>query len=198
MKLKDASDTKKDTQVTFRPFRSQETEQQPSQEKDSEFVLRKDLYLVSFFGFLMGGVLILGLLFLTGAITGDAVLGLPGEKAVVNEETTAPVIEPAINETIANTTSSVVENTTETVTPELVQPDPCGPENEITLVIGSPYTYNGREIDLKLASDFAAQLTVGGKKGLISVGETMDFNGVQVTLVDGSEADASAIIYVSC
>lgn len=195
MKGKDASDGQKETQTFFRPFRSEATEQQPKKIKEVGSVTRKDLYLMSFFGFLTGGILILGLLFFTGAITGDAVLGLPGEKVVVNEETAAPVIESSLNETNDTAVEAPVVETAPVV--EEVS-DPCGPENEITLVLGDPYTYNKKALELKLAGDFTAQISVGGKKDLIDVGQTVTINGLKITMVDGSEANQNAVIYIAC
>lgn len=194
MKGKYSSDGQKEVQTNFRPFRSEATEQ-PKQNKELGSVTRKDLYLMSFFGFLTGGILIVGLLFLTGAITGDAVFGLPGEKAVVNEETAAPVIESSVNET----NDTAIENpVVETTSPIVEVSDPCGPENEITLVLNDPYTYNKKPLELKLAGDFTAQISVGGKKDLIDVGQTVTINGLKITMLDASEANKNAVIYVAC
>ncbi len=202
MKLKDTSDGSTETQPKFRPFRSEETEQQPSQKKDSLSITRRDLYFMSFLGFLTAGILLLGVLFLTGAITWDAVIGLSGEEEVVSEETTAPVIDSIANETTNETIAEAAANTTEeevVVEEEVVEEsDPCGSDNEIILVLDDPYEYNGREIEVTLASDFSAQISVGGVKGLVSVDETVEINGLDITLVDGSEADGSATIYVNC
>ena len=200
MGIKNPTENKKDSQSAFRPFRSAATEEEPLEKKEFISVTRKDLYLMSFFGFLTGGILILGLIFLTGAITGNALLGLPGEKEVVLEETTASVIEPVINETIEETTVPVVEEIVEEVVEEVIveESDPCGPENEVILLLNDPYDYNGREVELKLASDFSAQISVGGKKELISVGESLEINGLDLSMVDGSEAEGSATIYFDC
>lgn len=187
----------KDAQTTFRPFRSAETEQPAKEEKTTHgSVSRSDLYVMSFLGFISGGVLILGLLFLTGAITGEAVWDLSGEEEVIVEET-VPVIEAPITNTTENTT--IEEEVVEAVVEEVVEEsDPCGPDNEITLALGDPFEYNGREIEAILAGDFSAQIAVGGLKEFISVGETLDINGLDITMLDGSEADGTTVIYVEC
>lgn len=209
MKQKDVGDDSNESPTAFRPFRSAETEPQSQQAKVSshDSVSRKDLFLMSFLGFITGGILILGLLFFTGAITGNISLDLPGEKEVVTEETAGPVIElPVENSTeitniteLVNVTQEPVVVVEQPVVEEVVETtDPCGPENQITLHLDEIYDHNGREVILKLAGEFAAQISVGGKKELISVGETMSINSMSVTLVDGNEVDSTAVIYISC
>ena len=208
MKQKDVGNNSKETTNSFRPFRSAETEtqEQPKQKVSHESVSKKDLFLMSFLGFITGGILILGLLFFTGAITGNVILDLSGEKEVVTEELVTPVVEtPVENSTeTTNVTQEVVVE--EPVVEEVVEveeevvevSDPCGPENEITLALDETYSHNGRDVILKLAGDFAAQISIGGKKELISVGETMDINGESITMTDGSEADQTVTISIAC
>lgn len=208
MKPKDVGSDTKENSNSFRPFRSAATEAQPKtvQTKAShEGVSKKDLFLMSFLGFITGGILILALLFFTGAITGNVVLDLPGEKEVLTEELATPVVETPVE----NATELVTEVVEEVIVEEPVieevveeevieESDPCGPENEITLALDESYDHNGREVILKLAGEFAAQISVGGKKELISVGETMDINGESITMTDGSETEQTATIYIAC
>lgn len=189
----------------FKPFRSAATEPQPQTAKvvTHDAVSRKDLFLMSFLGFLTGGILILGLLFFTGAITGNVVLDLSGEKEVT-EETVSPVIESPVE----NVTEVVWENTTEEVVEEVIvetveeevveESDPCGSGNEIVLELDKTYDHNGRDVILRLAGDFAAQISVGGKKEFLDVGQTMDINGLSITMVDGSEASQNVVITIAC
>ncbi len=206
MKQKDVGSASKESSDSFRPFRSAATEPQPknAQAKVShDSISKKDLFLMSFLGFITGGILILGLLFFTGAITGNVVLDLSGEKEVVTEELAVPVVETPVENTtelVTNITEEVVveEPVVEIVEEVVEESDPCGSENEITLALDESYDHNGREVILKLAGDFAAQISVGGKKELISVGETMDINGESITMTDGSEADQTVSIYIAC
>ena len=200
MKQKDFGEEQKDTQTNFRPFRSPETDVKPQAEKKGflfDEVTRKDLFLMSFLSFLTGGVLILGLLFFTGAIAGNVALNFPGEKEVVVEETATPVIETP-EETIEEIVEPIVEEVVEEE-PVVEASDPCGSENQITLYLDEAYDHNGRKVLLKLASEFSAQISVGGSKGeLISVGETMEINGMTLTMTDGDEAATTATIYIAC
>jgi len=205
MKQKDVGSASKENSDSFRPFRSAATEPQPknTQAKVShDSVSKKDLFLMSFLGFITGGILILGLLFFTGAITGNVVLDLPGEKEVVVEDITTPVVETPVENTTEATTNITEEVIVEEepVVEEVVveEVDHCGSENEITLTLNEAYDHNGREIVLKLASDFTAQISVGGKKELIDVGSTKEINGESITMVDGSEIGQTAIIYIAC
>jgi len=179
---------------TFRPFRSAATEPK-SKEQTVSSVSRKDIFLFSLLGFLFGGVIIVALFFLTGPITGGVTLDLLGEKEVTEEAspttTSTDTVESVGTETVPE------EVVVETVVEE-EESDPCGLENEITLYLDETYDHNGRPVILKLAGDFAAQISVGGKKELLSTGETMEINGLEVTLVDGSEADATAVITIAC
>lgn len=194
---------------SFRPFRSAATEPQPQSAKKPlhhESVSKKDLFLMSFLGFITGGILILSLLFFTGAITGNVVLDLPGEKEVMTEETLGLTGEAPVENTtqVVNVTEEivveepVVEEVVEVEEEAVEESDPCGSENPMTLTLNEAQEYNGREIVLKLASDFTAQISVGGKKELIDVGSTKEINGLDITMTDGSEADATATIYIAC
>lgn len=206
MKQKDAGSDQKESSNGFKPFRSAATEPQPkstAKPTTSDHISKKDLFLMSFLGFLTGGILILGLLFFTGAITGNVVLDLSGEEEVVTEETGSPVIESPvenITEVVWEETTSIVEEpVVEPIVEEVVEEsDPCGSGNEIVLTLGKIYAHNGRDVILKLAGDFAAQISVGGKKEFIDVGDTMDINGMAITMVDGNEASQTATITIAC
>ena len=203
MKQNESGVDQKDTQIGFRPFRSPEADANPQIDKkgiSSDSVTKKDLFLMSFFAFITGGVLILGVLFFTGAITGNVELDFPGGNEVTLEETTTPVIEtPESTEEVTETLveTPVVE---EVVLEEPVAEvsDPCGSENEIVLYLDEIYEHNGRQVILKLAGEFSAQISVGGKKELISVGESVEINGMPITMVDGDEAAATATITIAC
>ena len=200
MKQKDVANDQKDLSNSFHPFRSAATEPQTVQAKiPFNSVSKKDLFLMSFLGFIAGGILILGLLFFTVAIAGDIVLDFPGEKVVVMENTSTPVIDAPLVNTTELTTNITEEVLVEQVVEEVVEEsDPCGPENEIVLALDETYDYNGRNVILKLAGEFAAQISVGGMKELISVGETMVINGLSITMTDGSEADQTTTVYIAC
>jgi len=201
MKPKDEGNNQKDTSSSFKPFRSAATEipeKKPEANVSLHTVSRKDLFLMSFLGFLTGGILILGLLFFTGAITGNVSFDLLGEKEVV-EELANPVIESPVQNI-----TEVVWNDTETEVlveePVVVEKvlDPCGPENIILLKVDETYDHNGRDVILRLTGDFAAQISVGGKKEFIDVGDTVEINGMTITMTDGSAADQTATIYIAC
>ncbi len=180
--------------IPFRPFRSASTEPNVQVKTKKDSVTKRDIFLMSFFSFFFGIILIIGILFLTGAITGNT-LFVPGEKAVVIEEDVeSPVIDTLVEET---TTESIEEEAVveEAVVEEL---DPCGLENEVVLNIDETFDYNGRSVILKLAGDFSAQISVGGKKDLISVGEIIEINGLDLAMVDGNEADQTATVYFIC
>src|SRR3989338_8549378 len=197
MKPKDEGNNQKDTSSSFKPFRSAATEipeKKPEANVSLHTVSRKDLFLMSFLGFITGGILILGLLFFTGAITGNVSFDLLGEKEVV-EELANPVIESPVQNI-----TEVVWNDTETEVlveePVVVEKvlDPCGSENIILLKVDETYDHNGRDVILRLTGDFAAQISVGGKKEFIDVGDTVEINGMTITMTDGSEADQTATI----
>ncbi|MDP3728116.1 MAG: hypothetical protein Q8R18_01545 [bacterium] len=202
MKQKDEGNNQKDTSNSFKPFRSAATEAPVKKDETNNsslhIISRRDLFLMSFLGFLSGGILILGLLFFTGAITGNISLGLLGEKEVVIEEIANPVIESPVQnvtEVVWNDTEAEVL-IEEPVVEEIS--DPCGPENEIVLLLDETYDHNGRDVILKLAGEFAAQISVGGKKDFIDVGTTVSINSMTLTMLDGNEAGQSATIYIAC
>lgn len=184
------SQGKKETQTSFRPYKSSEEEEKQS----SNFATRRDVFLMFFLAFISGGILILGILFFTGAITGDTVFDLSGEKEVKQEVSETPVIDaPLIVENLTNEsvgTEPVVETVQE-------QPsDLCG--EDILLTLGESTEYNDRVIILKLAGEFAAQISVGGQPSLVSVGETQEINHLNIYLADSNEADGTATIQVPC
>jgi len=71
-------------------------------------------------------------------------------------------------------------------------------ENIILLKVDETYDHNGRDVILRLTGDFAAQISVGGKKEFIDVGDTVEINGMTITMTDGSAADQTATIYIAC
>ncbi|MBS3162440.1 hypothetical protein J4467_00810 [Candidatus Woesearchaeota archaeon] len=190
-------------QNPFRPFRSSDQSQQSSpqvspikvqqSQRTSEHptpipshVRKKDIFLMSFFGFIAAGVIFLLLLVITGVLTGYISIDMPelsGEEEVIPEET------PVISEEVVN----------ETVVEEVIEEEevlPC--DEDITLELDDGYKYGLKVITLKLAGDYSAQISIGGKSGFIDVGNTESINGLKITLVDSSESDQNAIIQVAC
>ena len=162
-----------------------------SHPNQSNHVHRKDIFMMSFFGFIAAGVVFLLLLFITGVLTGYVSFdvdmpGFSGEEEVIPEET--PVI-PAV-ETVTEI-APVVE---EVVVEEEVLP--C--DQDISLVLNDGYRYGLKVITLKLVSDYSAQISVGGKSDFLDTGSTATINGLKITLIDSSEASTSAIIQVAC
>ena len=184
----------------FRPFRSSDKQQtsQPQQKvsdsnKDNptSHIPKKDIFLMSFFGVLAAGIIILLLLLVTGVLTGYVSFDIdlpefPGEEEVILEET--PVIP-------------IEENVTETVVEEVVEEEeeevlPC--DEDISLELDDGYRYGLKVITLKLVGEYSAQISIGGKSGFIDVGSTETINGLDITLIDASESVQSAIIQVAC
>ena len=184
-------------QNPFRPFKPSEQSQSnsttklQSSQKISDHptpipshVKKKDIFLMSFFGFVAAGVVFLLILVVTGVLTGYVSFDMPelsGEEEVIPEET--PVIAEVINETVVE----------EVVVEEVL---PC--EEDITLELDDGYRYGLKVITLKLAGDYSAQISIGGKSGFIDVGSTESINGLEVTLIDASESSQNAIIQVAC
>jgi len=199
MKQNDGTGEQPETQTTFRPYRSPES---PASASASGGVSRKDIFLMSFLGFIVGGILLAGILFFAGAITGNVVVDLPGDEEVVTEETAASVIDtPAENVTTETPVEEVAENVTEVVEEPVVEeePEPSDPcDTDIVLTLDEDADYNGKTLALKLAGDFASQISVGGQVALLSVGETKTINTLDIYLADGSEADGTATIQVVC
>lgn len=184
----------------FRPFRSSDKQQtSQSQQKVSDsnkdnptsHIPKKDIFLMSFFGVLAAGIIILLLLLVTGVLTGYVSFDIdlpefPGEEEVILEET--PVIP-------------IEENVTETVVEEVVEEEeeevlPC--DEDISLELDDGYRYGLKVITLKLVGEYSAQISIGGKSGFIDVGSTETINGLDITLIDASESVQSAIIQVAC
>ena len=186
-------------QNPFRPFRSSDKQQtSQSQQKVSDsnkdnptsHIPKKDIFLMSFFGVLAAGIIILLLLLVTGVLTGYVSFDIdlpefPGEEEVILEET--PVIP-------------IEENVTETVVEEVVEEEeevlPC--DEDISLELDDGYRYGLKVITLKLVGEYSAQISIGGKSGFIDVSSTETINGLDITLIDASESDKSAIIQVAC
>lgn len=172
---------------SFKPFRRNE-------EKNNDSLSRKDVFIMSFFGFI-AAVFVLGLISLVvyGSVTGYITVNLPEEKEVV--EDSLPVIENTTNESIVVEEAPViVENTT------VVEEEPSDPcDTDMVLTLNEITEYNGRQIKMTLVSDYAARIAVGGSKpSLLSVGETLTINRMEIYLADASETDQTATIQVVC
>ena len=176
------------SQQQFRPYRSPSASNETSTQKPKREISRKDIFLMSFFGFLFGGILIAIIALVVGSVTGYITLDiLPGEEEVAEE---IPVIE---------NTTIVPEVVAEPVVEEVVEEEPSDPCNEdISLLLDDPYKWNDRTIILTLAGDSAARISVGGKSSTIDVGRTIEINRMDVYLVDSSESSSSATIQVVC
>jgi hypothetical protein len=172
-------------QSQFRPYHN------PSENSPKRDISKRDIFFMSFFGFLFGGIIIALIALVVDSITGYISLDLlPGEEEVAEE---LPVIDNTTNSTI----EAVNETVEEVVEEEEEEPsDPCN--EDLSLTLDEPYVWNDRTIILKLAGDSAAKVSVGGKSSLLSVGETVEINRMDVKLVDSSEASSSAIIQVVC
>ena len=190
-------------QNPFRPFRSSDKQQtsQPQQKvsdsnKDNptSHIPKKDIFLMSFFGVLAAGIIILLLLLVTGVLTGYVSFDIdlpefPGEEEVILEETPVIPIEE-------NVTETVVETVVEEVVEEEEEVLPC--DEDISLELDDGYRYGLKVITLKLAGEYSAQISIGGKSGFIDVSSTETINGLDITSIDASESDQTAIIQVAC
>lgn len=173
---------------SFKPFRRNE-------EKNNNSLSRKDVFIMSFFGFI-AAVFVLGLISLVvyGSVTGYITVNLPEEKKVVVEDS-LPVIENTTNESIVvEEVPVIVENTT------VVEEEPSDPcDTDMVLTLNKITEYNGRQIKMILVSDYAARIAVGGSKpSLLSVGETLTINRMEIYLADASDSDQTATIQVVC
>ena len=178
---------KKETQTSFKPYHHNNGEEK------KEPITKKDIFVMSFFGFIVAGVVLalIGLV-VYGSVTGYISINLPEEKEVVEEEL-LPVIENTTNETAVVVEIPIVNVTTEVVEPA----DPC--DTDMILALNEYSYYNGRQIEMTLVSDYAVQISVGGSKpSLISVGETLTINRMGIYLSDASESENTATIQVVC
>jgi hypothetical protein len=163
---------------------------------------KKDVFLMSFFAFLAAGVVILLLLLIIGVSTGYITFDIdwpdfPGEKEETPEET--PIIPAEENVTEEVGEEIVADVVEDVVTEEVVEEEeilPC--DQDISLVLNDGYKYGLKVITLKLASDYSAQVSVGGKNEFMDVGDSAEINGLTITLIDSSEASESATIQVAC
>lgn len=181
---------KKEDSKKFRAYKSTDE----SNTKSSS-LQKKDIFLMSFFGFIAAGAVLLLLLFITGVLTGYVAFDIdlpdfPGEKEVTPEET--PVIPAAEN---------ITETINETVVEEVVEEEeeevlPCA--QDITLTLNDGHRYGLKVITLKLVSDYSAQISVGGKSEFMDVSDTTTINGLKITLMDSSESGQNAVIQVAC
>ncbi|MBI5797639.1 hypothetical protein HZA98_01905 [Candidatus Woesearchaeota archaeon] len=188
---------KRESQSTasFRPYKAEKISSK-EESTVTTHIRRLDLFLMFFLAFVVGGGLVVGVLFMTGAITGDASVSVPGGEEVASQETQAPVIDSPTANVVAE--QPVANTTTTTTAPATQKPkDPCG--KDVTINLGSTYEYNGRPIKATLIGEFAAQLSVGGSNPtLISVGEIRSVNGLNIQVQDTDEANGIAVINMPC
>lgn len=188
---------KRESQSTasFRPYKAEKVSSK-EESTVTTHIRRLDLFLMFFLAFVVGGGLVVGVLFMTGAITGDALVSIPGGEEVTSQETQSPVIDSPTTNAVAE---QPVENTTTTApAPVAEKPkDPCG--QDVTINLGSSYEYNSRPIKATLIGEFDVYLTVGGSNPtLISVGNIRNINGLNIKLQDADEANGIAIINMPC
>ena len=198
------SDNKK-----LRFLAKEEEEIHAERESNKQLLTKKDAFMMSFLALLLGGVIIAAIFLMTEGITGNAVLDLSGGKVgdtnsiVAVDVPTAPAPEPVAESVPEPAPAPVVETVVETnVTETNVTLTPvtnddtivCG--EDVTLNLGESEKYNKKTIIMTLGDSSAAQLSVGGKKGLISRGETSEINGLSITLHETTSD--TAVITIGC
>jgi hypothetical protein len=148
----------------------------------SSSVGKKDIFLMSFFAFLAAGFVFGTLFLIVGTITGNSVIDLSGEKGVMIEETEDTVVAEETTEEPETTPEVTEEETVEEEEPAPVVESDCG--KDISLDKDDTFSYEGKTIIPKLVAGHSAQISVGGKSVLLSVGSTEEINGLKIKLLD--------------
>lgn len=165
----------------------------PTEDNQSKIspLTRKDIFVMSLFGFFAGGLLLGIIALVVGSVTGYISLDIfPGEEEVAGEEL------PVIGNTTNTTTEVVVETVVNETVVEEEPEDPC--DIDVTLNLDETYKWNKRAIILKLVDTYAAKISVGGKSDLLSKGDTVTVNGLPVTLVNTDTTAETAEITIGC
>ena len=166
------------------------------------YATKKDVFLMSFLAFMLVGLILTGIFFATGNITGNAIFDLSGEEEgdtnlVPESETVEETTKEAVVNTTEETTEEAVVNTTEETIEEEVEEESAGPCNKnIEIDVGESYDFGGKKIAVKLVSGSSTQLSVNGKLRLLSVTDEQEINGLKISLED-TKTD-SAVIQVIC
>ncbi|MDP3918535.1 MAG: hypothetical protein Q8Q35_01340 [Nanoarchaeota archaeon] len=210
-------------EIKPKPF-MKEREQQTTLnvvKKESKYLTRKDVFLMSFLAFLLGGLVLTSVFFLattSGMFTSDGgtiVEEVAAEEAVVEEKESIftklfnlisssgeeEVInvsseDAVLNETVEVVINETVEEVAEVVEEEVVEEvdDDCGTDFTVTT---SGTTISGKIVKLVLAGDFDAMYTVGGKSsGLVSRGTVETVNGLDLKM--DSTSDGEIVLELMC
>jgi hypothetical protein len=177
---------------------------------------RKDVFLMSFLAILVAGLLFSGAYFVAANASGFTIADLSGEEEVSDTESDDENTEAQV-EVTTETTDTEEETEEEIVIEEEVEELECEADKDCddgevcednecveeeedcedvteTLEVDESFTFEGKTVKLKLVSEGAAQVSVGGKAVLIS-DSIEEINGIEVLLLDSDSSVATIKVY---
>jgi hypothetical protein len=150
---------------------------------------KKDVFLMSFLAFIVGGLIFSGIFFISGSGSGKAVSDLSGEEEVVQPEVYEVVLqevpeeEPVVEEIVEEEEEEEIDLSTEY----------C--DEIVSFKEGVLEEIRGVDFKVSIVEASSAYVLIDGDGGLLSTGETREIGGMEIKLTSTS-SDVAKIKFV--